>query len=330
MGISTELTFSTLKAGVIQVIPRWASFLMWLGWWLRMSVREDRRVFAVVIAPSRNTAALLAAFGAQLAGAQNFCKVRDWQTLTRLSRGTEVFIQQKKSRNKSGGTQKRGVIQGVHTLKEYGDQEFVVIKEKDGTRHLSVHHLQHFTVTLAPVGGRTKTAVHRHGDLFKSLIPGFDQNWFVTPSIECVIAGEAASLQREGQLLSTGASSSGPFFYVSKVLGIDSGPGEAHAKVALITSRNLVEQSLSSPLCILDGAAGFRALEHCLAVTRANVTLAILDRAEFDAQFHHRALTWMEVSHPELVPERGDVSSMLPPGIECSIAAIPFSHEQYE
>lgn len=325
MEIDAELSFSTPNAGVVRAIPQWAGFLMWLGWWLRISARQDRRVFAVVVAPARNSAALLAAFGAQLAGAQ-LGNALDWLALTRLSRGTEVFIQQKKNRNKSGGTQMRGVVEGVTTLKEYGGQEFVVIKEKGGTHHhLSVNHLHQFTVTLTSVGGRTKTAIHRHGALFRHLIPEFDQNWFVTPSTECVIAGEVASLRREGQRLMAGASAGGPFFSISKILGIDSGPGEAHAKAALIPPRHLVDQLLPSPLCILDGAAAFRSLEHCLAVTGANTTLAILDRVEFDEQFRQRVLTWIEGSHTELLPDRGTVSPALPAGLECSIAAIPLS-----
>lgn len=323
IGISPGLTLSGLEAEKVSPVPAWAGFLLWLGWWMRSNVRQDRRYFAVVVTPTRHTTALIAAFGVQLAGAKITTGVLDWTSLTTLPPGTEVFIQERKDRNKSGGKQVHGVIEGLTRVPGLENQEFVLIRQKDVIRQVSVSHLHEYTITLQSVGGKAKTAIHRHSELFETLIPGFDRKWFITPSNESVIIGETAVLQREAEGVYLGHSGIRHRFNLGKILGIDSPRGQAHAKTALITARSLTDQPAIASVCILDGAAAFRSLEHCMEVTQAGAYVAFLDRTEFDEQFKQRSLAWLEASSPDLLTGCQAVPQMLPAGVECIVCGIP-------
>lgn len=94
----------------IPVLPPWAAFLIWLGWYLRRHASDESRLAAVVVLPVSRSAAALVGFGAALAAAQLSVGKLDWISLSRLSPGTIVYLQQTKKQNKSGGTQVTGVI----------------------------------------------------------------------------------------------------------------------------------------------------------------------------------------------------------------------------
>jgi hypothetical protein len=91
-------------------LPDWASFYVWLGWWMRRNVTPSRRLISIVVSPSRGTCAAFAGLGALIEAAQRYENVLSWDALVDLPIGAEVFFRVRNDKLKGGRQQLEGRI----------------------------------------------------------------------------------------------------------------------------------------------------------------------------------------------------------------------------
>ena len=305
----------------LPVLPPWAAFLIWLGWYLRRHASNESRLAAVVVLPVRRSAAALVGFGAELAAAQLSVGKLDWISLSRLSPGTTVYLQQTKKQNKSGGTQVTGIIDEPVV---FDGREFVVIVDQsNGSKTmLSVDHLAGYTITLRPTGRRTKTALHQHGKFFHRLIAEFDPRWFLKASTEAVLVGETTSVRRISQSILVRTGEDPTTFTIGKMLGLEPS-SDTVPKVRLLSDRSLPDEGVRAPVCILDGRGAWRGLEQFVFSANAGSFAVILERSEFDEQVLQSVTEWRAAADMSALPFIAALPTTLPHGIEFLLCPLP-------
>ena len=71
-------------------MPDWASWLIWLGGWMKLQAKTEGRRVAVIRVPCRSTAAAFTVLGVLLAAARIHDDSLDWESLKSLPVGTHV------------------------------------------------------------------------------------------------------------------------------------------------------------------------------------------------------------------------------------------------
>lgn len=299
------------------LFPEWAAFLVWLGWYVRHN-SGAARIASFVVLPSRQTACLFVGLGAQLAGAQLSVGQLDWGTLAQLPQGTEIFMQTARSRNKSGGTQMRGVIAGT---REIDGQQFVMLKQDSCMSSISVSYAKDYIFTLKRTGLRAKVALNGHNELYCRLVPDFDRRWLLAPSSEGVIIGDLGSVKSAAQNVRVGIHESANRFPLAEILGLKTREDQL-SKINAISDRYDDEVG-ESPVCFFNGRQALRGLEHFMNVSGAQSFIAILERAEYDEQVDQMARQLRGTADMKRLPTIPQNLLALPAGVECMTFPMP-------
>jgi hypothetical protein len=302
-------------------IPHWAAFYIWLGWYLRrneMNVNTRRVCFVLV--PNKKFVSLLIAFGAQIAGAQKFVEGMDWDTFKNLENGSNIYIYDKNSNNKSGT--KRTLYSVGGKFIENG-QEFVSLKDikKSYTRAISCEHLDTYNITYVPATRKTMQALGKNSIFFKKILNEYDQQWLLVKGFDSVIVGELESLKTEASefFLRVKGERDLPVPLL-QILGIDSSDESSHKKTGFLKIRTNEFEDLPSKLCILDGVVSYKAYEESQDATGATTMVSIIESSRINDQMYDAVSTWK--SHAGNSVEYGELSVGLPSGVECSIFSI--------
>lgn len=310
-GLKDEISLSS-PANVQYPLPEWAAFMIWLGWYARNN--SSSGVAAFVVLPSRRTACLFAALGAQLAGAQLSTGHLDWKTLAQLPEGTEIYMQTTRLKNKSGGAQTRGVIGGAQKI---DGQEFITLKQGSCTTVISVSHVADYIFTLKPTGLRAKIALNGHNKLYSGLVPEFDRRWLLESTSEGLIIGDLSHLKEAAKAMFVGIQNSGNRYPLGDFLGLKNCE-DGVSKINAVSDRYDEEVGLS-PVCFFNGGHALGSLDHFTSVTGAKSFVAVLERSEYDEQVDQTARRLRGSVDMQRMPAFPDSLLALPVGVECMV-----------
>jgi hypothetical protein len=311
-----------LVAGnVSSPFPDWAAWLVWLGDWMRVQAMGDGRRIAVVRLPTRKVAAAFTVFGALLASARLHDDSLDWEALKELPAGTPVFWREKslsasgKSRTKSGR---------ILELRTIDNNEFVVVSvdTRSGsgqTTHLfSRSSALGYGITLGSITAKADAQLSGLGRIVRPLTKGFKDSWLRTPHPECLLLSEREHFINDLEGLSINVCG-GTAEIFSTVLAPTDTTGHRYGKTRLISPRASVVLDGGFDVIVLDGA---KALQR-LSETTAKSVIAIVDRAEYDAECEQVVALLMGYRADEFVQVPLDGVRRPPAPIEVVVFGLP-------
>lgn len=280
-------------------IPDWASWLIWLGEWMKEQTKGDGRRIAIVRLPNRSTAAAFTVFGVLLASARMHNDELDWEALKSLPMGTKVFWREKitskdgKSRAKSGK---------VLELQTYGNQEMMVVSvdskanEGQANHSFSKKSALNYGITLGAITAKADAQLLSLSKIVSSLMEGFKDSWLRTPASECLVLTEKEGFvaDLEGLSINVRNGISEPF---SAMLSLTDATGHMHGKTRLASPRLALVPDTGHDIVVLDGSA---ALQRILETTAKSV-IVILDRTEYDEEVEQLITRFMGYRRDEFI-----------------------------
>jgi hypothetical protein len=318
IGLKTFFNISLNTNHSVVKIPYWASFYIWLGWYLRSNELVGGRRACFLLVPNKKFVSLLISFGAQIAGAQKFTQSLDWDAFKNLEIGSNVYLYTKKSSNKSGTKQ---ILNTVTDKFFIGDQEFVSLNEvKNPTniRSISRDHLETYTITNVPATRKTIQAMGKNSNFFQKIVNEYDKQWLLANGFDSVIVGELEVLKKDAEELNIQINGqSEKAISLLQLLGLDSSDSSSHKKTGFLKIRTNEFEEVTCKLCILDGVVAYKAYEESQEATGATTMILVIESSRMDDQIYDAVNAWK--SHAMQLDENDDLSVELPAGVECSI-----------
>lgn len=312
----------TLVAGDISSpLPDWAAWLVWLGDWMRVQAMGDGRRIAVVRLPSRKVAAAFTVFGALLAAARLHDDSLDWEALKELPADTSVFWREKSLTAKGKSVTKSGRILELMTI---DNNEFVVVSvdTRSGsgqtTRSFSRSSALGYGITLGSITAKADAQLSGLGRIVRPLTSGFKDSWLRTPHPECLLLSGREHFLGDLEGVSINVCG-GTVEIFSTVLALTDTTGHRYGKTRLISPRATVLLDGGFDVVVLDGA---KALQR-LAETTAKSAIAIVDRAEYDAESEQVVALLMGYRADEFVQVPLDGVRKPPAPIEVVVFGLP-------
>jgi len=258
--------------------PDWASFMTVLGWWLSGIEIEEGTLHCAVVLPRRECCSALAAFGSQIASAQQHFDHVDWEGFLGLRRGTTVHLQMLRG--------KKMTPYRAELLNEAGEVPRVIKLEGESLKiEVRDRNFSHYQFRMTPYLTGRQWRISKGSKIYTDLIDGVDPQWGLSEARTTVLVTVMARWERENAGVRVGAAKSG-----------STSPDESHAlrDVLMCGSQGqtpgvktvLHPPGGSSPeggpfhLAIIDGPAALSTLPWIDART----ALILLSQAELDEQ----------------------------------------------
>lgn len=301
-------------------LPDWASWLVWLGQWMRMQVPCGGRRVAVVRLPSRRTAAAFASLGVLFASARLHDDSLDWEALKALAPGTKVFW-----REHVGGRSLRcsGDVVGARVI---SGQDFMVVSVDGGkksqpiTRSFARRTALSHGITLGAVTAKADERLTGAARLMKAAIGGFSPGWIRSLRTDCVVVSERTTFLGDlaDAWVCAGGGVSEPFV---DVLSVSDSAGNTHGKTRLVSARQHGLIDAACQVTILDGAPSVLRMPD----TAAASVLAILDPTEYDEEVEQVLMTFMGYASDAFVHILADGLKAPPPSAEIVVFGLPLA-----
>lgn len=302
-------------------IPDWAAWLVWLGGWMKEQAKSDGRRIAVVRLPSRRSAAAFTVFGVLLASARLHDDSLDWEALKELPAGTPVFWREKSNAESGRSRTKSGKVVGLQII---GSSQLMVVSvdTRGGngqiTHSFSKSSALGYGITLGSITAKADAQLSGLGRIVRSLTSGFKDSWLRTPHPECLLLSERENFMNdlEGLSVNVCGGTSEPF---SAALAPTDATGHMYGKTKLISPRTTVVPDGGFDVIVLDGA---KALQR-IAETTAKSVIAIVDRAEYDAEGEQMLTRLMGYRCDEFIKIPLDGVRRRPEPIEVVVFGLP-------
>jgi hypothetical protein len=328
---TSELDYSSENLDVINLIfgkssvpmPDWASWLVWLGEWMKVQTRGDGRRIAIVRLPNRSTAAAFTVFGVLLASARMHNDELDWGALKSLPLGTKVFWREKITSKEGKSRAKSGKVLG---LQIYGTQEMIVVSVDSKTNDGQANHsfskksALNYGITLGAITAKADAQLLGLSRIVSSLFDGFKASWLRTPAPECLVLSERDSFiaDLEGLTINIRDGASESF---GTMLSLTDAIGHMHGKTRLVSPRLSLVPDAGYDIVILDGSA---ALQRMLD-TSAKSVIAILDRTEYDEEVEQLVTRFMGYRRDEFIQVPVNGVRLPPEQIDLVVFGLPKS-----
>ena len=261
-------------------MPDWASWLIWLGEWMKLQTQNDGRRVAVVRVPCRRTAAAFTVLGVLLASARIHDDSLDWESLKSLPVGTQVYWRERSLADSGKARAKSGKVIGLST---YGDHQLMVVsvdsrsKQGQTTHSFSKVSALSYGITLGSISAKTDAKLSSLNSVLNAMAVAFKPSWLVAPNSECLLLSEKDSFLSDLAGLSIDASDGIPVKFES-ALAIADSRGHSYGKTKLASPRIAVIPDQWLDVVVLDGPYASQRLPD----TAAKSAIAILDRTEYD------------------------------------------------
>lgn len=321
MNLRRELRMGTgraLENG--EQTPEWASFMTVLGWWLSGIEIEGGTLHCAVVLPRRECCSAFAAFGSQIASAQQHFDHVDWNGFLGLRRGTMVHFQMMRGKKMKPFR--------AELLNEAGEVPRIIEVEGESLKiEVRDRNFSHYQFRMTPYLTGRQWRISKVSKIYTDLIDGVDPQWGLSKVRTTVVVTVMARWEREIADVRVGTVRSGQI-----------SPGDSHAlrDVLMCSSQGqtpgvktvLHPPGGSSPeggpfhLAIMDGPAALSTLPWI----DARAVLILLSQAELDEQASGQIV--------DLTCRRDDaLASSLPPlhvplagGVDLIVFANPGQH----
>ena len=261
-------------------MPDWASWLIWLGEWMKLQTQTEGRRVAVIRVPCRRTAAAFTVLGVLLAAARIHDDSLDWESLKSLPVGTQVYWRERSPADSGKARAKSGKVIGLST---YGDHQLMVVsvdsrsKQGQTTHAFSKVSALSYGITLGSISAKTDAKLSGLNRVLNAMGVDFKPSWLVAPNSECLLLSEKDSFLSDLTGLSIDASDGIPVKFETALAVADSG-GHSYGKTKLASPRIALIPDHWFDVVVLDGAHASQRLPD----TAAKSVIAILDRTEYD------------------------------------------------
>jgi hypothetical protein len=271
---------SLAVAGETFPMPDWASWLIWLGEWMKLQAQTEGRRVAIIRVPCRSTAAAFTVFGVLIAAARIHDDSLDWESLKSLPIGTSVYWRERSSADSGKSRAKSGKVIGLST---HGDHQLMVVsvdsrsKQGQTTRSFSKVSALSYGITLGAISAKTDAKLSALNRALQAMAVDFKPSWLLAPKFECLLLSEKDNFLSDLVGLSIDASDGIPVKFEA-VLALSDSSGHSYGKTKLASPRIAAIPDQEVDVIVLDGAHASQRLPD----TTAKSVIAILDRTEYD------------------------------------------------
>lgn len=325
LGVRTAISFGSKDA--VQSagsVPGWVEFLMWTGWWMRRHRSADRRLFMVLLLPTRSCCSVFSAFGALVGSMSEDTDVLTWSTLAALPSGQRVYLRFKRSargtipaEGKIAGLQEilgaKGVkIEIESAAKPFSDLSITVLPENFGD----------YQISLTPyLSGRRERKLAGISQFYGKTFTAFNPSWMLIRNQECIVVTNRAAWEREtgGIHVSVKDGLRRPVVFplvdllMAGLLDSDQQP-----RIGLVSPKTEITGRTGTPVTILDGPEALKSLEK---ITTSNVII-LLDRCEYNESVEAVLAGLASLRSDEPLTDADLPGSEIPAGTEMAIFAI--------
>ena len=312
--------------GLSRPLPDWASWLIWLGQWMKDQTIGDGRRVAVVRLPCRKTAAAFTTFGILLASARMHDDAIDWETLKSLPVGTRVYWREKSSSASGKSSSRSGQVLGLQLIE--GQQLMVVSlnsKAKNGqaTRFFSKSSALGYGITLGSITAKADAQLLGLSRVMSVLVSSFSASWLRVPKPECLVLSERINFMEdiEGLSVTVHDSISEP---LDNLLSLTDSTGSTYGKTRLMSPRNSDVFDIGYEVVVLDGVSAFQRLSD----TSAKSVIALVDRTEYDEVIEQLVTSLMGYRQDEFVQVPACGVRLPPPEIDVVVFGLATTHTE--
>jgi len=314
--LRTGIKMGTIESLKSSMFPEWASFLIWTGWWMRITRRVNTRIFMVLLMPTRACCSALCSFGALIGSMVEERDSLTWEKCLSLPVGTSIYWhegRQKHSGTIIGKCEVEGLT-GVRVKYETKGR-----RNREATKIIFKHHLSHDRIKLTPfLSNQSEEILETAKTFYRSVTGEVSDLWISSWTSECLLVTNRAGWKRENEgLLAAVATGDNPIA-LSDALMWWLKDGVHAPRVCLSSPKSVPINSHEIPLAILDGPDALRSME---LVYSQNI-LILLDQTEYDEGVENLLAQPLSVRNDELLPFPEGVAETLPSSIEMTMFAL--------
>lgn len=262
--------------------PEWASFMVFLGWWLAETQVIRGTIHCVAIVPTRACCPPLIALGTLLSSASRPGEDLSWEAFSALPPGTRVHfrVPRPNDRNEShSGILSRSEFRGLPLAIKVDsvpgpNQDHHLTRQVLGPSNFSKYRCR---LTPYPTSQRMGR-LDRTGAFLGRLVRGFDSRWLLSATSCCTVVTSIAGWRKDTENLVV-ARTSADKLPLGALLMARSDNSEELTRVFLVPPGDLAARSERLPLVVLDGPRSFRSLQSLPALK----VVTLLEHSEYDA-----------------------------------------------
>jgi|GEM_PF-5491949 len=304
------------------ILPEWAGFLIWSGWWMRRTLVKNLRLFLVLLLPTRLCCSSLCALGALIASAGRTSL--EWEEMLPLPTGTRVFLRYPDSKRPQRRINVEGLVSG---LKSEGGQIAIWIELlTKGERLSNIKHgifeskFSDYEISLIPHLSHQQEGKLIDAFQFYEKVTGGSRASLLSANSQCLLVTNRSAWGAQIKDTSVIFDPYGKsrIYQLEDLLMPATEKKAAHAGILVSSQKSEVLANANTPLSILDGPEALRAWE----LIKSPNLIVLLDQTEYeeDAGDMLALLSSSRTEKAINVPER--IPDSPPPGIEMMIYAL--------
>jgi hypothetical protein len=308
---------------MFDVLPDWAAFMVWYGWWQRQNVFCDRRVISLIIAPDRAYCSALCSLGVLLASTRFIHSEISWVNFLNLPDGFEIYFKDGKKNivgrlgevSEIYGTQTRKIISASSSKKLQNSAFYVTeINFKEKCISLIPHVNQHNMGIIY--------------EFYESMLSDFDKTWLSSMVTECRVVTNKAQWSRsiEDVVLFVNDDRNEDGYLscdLQWLLLTKNSSSFSQAKVSVVSPKALIKLNDNIELTFYDGMESLQTGVSNLRKSNNNVF--ILTHNEYDYHAYElisQLSQYRDTESFSMVPE---VPCEVPRGIDVVIFTLPIT-----
>lgn len=308
---------------IFDILPDWAAFMVWYGWWQRQNIYSERRVITLMIVPERACCSALCSLGALLASTRFVQSEISWDFFLTLPDGFEIYFKDgtKNIVGKLGdvselyGAKSRKIISSS-TSKRLENSVFHVFEGNFGAKAISLvpHSNQHNMGTIS--------------QFYKFMVNDFDRTWLSSMAVECRIVTNKAQWYRtvedvvmfirddkqEDEYLSCN---------LQWLLLTKSSSSFSQAKVSVVSPKALNKVNDNVGLTFYDGIETLQAGVNNIIKSNNNVFILTLN--EYDSQAYELISQLSQYRDTESFSMQPEIPCQVPKGIDVVVFQLPIA-----
>lgn len=303
------------------ILPEWAGFLIWSGWWMRRTLVKDLRLFLVLLLPTRLCCSSLCALGALIASAGRTSL--EWEEMLLLPPGTPVFLRYPDPKR----PQRRINIKGIVSGRKWGRQSAIWIEVLSKVERLSnakhaifESEFSNYEISLIPHLSHQQEGRLIDAFQFYEKVTGGSRASLLSANSQCLLVTNRSAWGAQAKDTSVIFDPYGKsrIYQLEDLLMPATEEKAAYAGILVSSQKSEVLTNANTPLSILDGPEALRAWEF---IKSPNL-IVLLDQTEYeeDAGDMLALLSSSRTEKAINVPER--IPDSPPPGIEMMIYAL--------
>lgn len=301
------------------VIPPWADNIVNFGWWMHERKSTSRRLFAVLLMPTRCCCSAFCALGSLMAGSRSTGLGLTWEEFCALKEGEQVYmlVPHKEKKTPVVAETKR------YNEKYNGRNVQVISTRKKAVKGLSVflmpENFASYQVSLKQhasvqrLGGLAKV-----GNFLKGTVEGFQENWLESGGVETLIVTNKASWRRQSNDIRIRLKNRKNDYCLQDLLAVNE-TYEGPYIHTLLASPGSQDISRKSPLVIMDGPEALASYE---SINTSSIVV-MLTHSEYENETRDILSMLGSYREESLLPDLDGVGDYIPPGSEIMLFALP-------